>query len=307
MTSRLGLALLGGLMIAFAQPARGETPLSVCLQTNDPPLSYSLAGKPLGFDVALAGLIADRLNRPLEIQWFVTRNDPDSDPMTEAAALLSDGHCALVGGYPLLKDKLGHPRADTGKLPLFAGAKPEDRGRWIHLGELVPTRPYRLNAITVALTPRHSQRTVHALTDLEGLSLGVQTHSLADLIASSYRQGELAPHVVHFDEVGPLFTKLETGELDAALVDQREFDAWRLANPQSHVIATGYRHSIGFNIGFVGLPSQGPLIEAVDKILDDLIVQGRLEAIARANTMTYLPPQKPDVLAGFSLSAITGD
>jgi hypothetical protein len=40
---------------------------------------------------------------------------------------------------------------------------------------------------------------------------------------------------------------------DAALVEQRELDTWRLAHPETRVAATGYTHSIGFNIGFVGL------------------------------------------------------
>lgn len=306
MRSRL-VALLGTLLITSGTSAPGAAPLTVCLETDDPPLSSNVGGKPQGFDVALAGLIAERLNRPLEIQWFVTRDDPDSDPMTEASALLSDGHCTLVAGYPLLRNKLGRPRAGTGKLPPFAGARADDRGRWIHLGELVPTRPYRFNAITVALSQKQSRRSVHALADLEGLSLGVQTHSLPDLIASNYRQGALIQHVVHFDAARPLFARLETGELDAALVDQREFDAWRLANPHAPVIATGYRHSIGFNIGFVGLAEQSPLIETVDKALDGLITDGRLEALGQANGLTYLLPHKPDVPPGFSLSTVSGD
>ena len=93
-----------------------------------------------------------------EIQWFTTRDDPDSNPVTEADALLSDGHCALVAGYPLVADKLGRPRAATGKLPPFDGAKPEDRRRWISLGELVATHPYRFDAITVALSPARAER-----------------------------------------------------------------------------------------------------------------------------------------------------
>ena len=48
-------------------------------------------------------------------------HDPDSNPATEANALLSDGHCALVADYPLVTDKLGRLRAGTGKLPRSKG------------------------------------------------------------------------------------------------------------------------------------------------------------------------------------------
>src|SRR3954466_10487975 len=160
--------------LAVGPPARADAPLRVCLQADDPPLSSRHAGEPGGFDVALARLVAGKLGRPLEIQWFTTRDDPDSNPVTEANALLSDGHCALVAGYPLVADKLGRPRATTGKLPPFDGAKPDDRRRWIKLGELAATRAYRFDAITVALSPAHSERSVHSLGDLAGLRVGVQ-------------------------------------------------------------------------------------------------------------------------------------
>src|SRR5215472_11101864 len=153
-TARVALALLAGIAAA---PALGA-PLRICLQADDPPLSSRHGGEASGFDVALARLISERLGRPLEIQWFTTRDDSDSNPVTEANALLSDGHCALVAGYPLLTEKLGRPRAATGKLPPFEGATPEDRRRWISLGVLVPTRPYRFDAITLALSPDRAGR-----------------------------------------------------------------------------------------------------------------------------------------------------
>jgi ABC-type amino acid transport substrate-binding protein len=304
---RLGVATLTWLAIVAGQPASGGLPLRVCLQSDDPPLSFSEAGKPLGFDVDLAGLIAARLDRPLEIQWFTTRDDPDSNPMTEADALLSDGHCVLVAGYPLVADKLGRPRAARGKLPPFAGAKPEDRRRWIDLGELAATRPYRFDAITVALAPAHSRDVVHVLADLRNLSIGVRIHGLPDLIAMSYHRGALAQQVVHVSQDGMLFSRLEHGDIDAALVDQRELDAWHLAHPETHVASTGYRHSVGFNIGLVGLAANSALIEAVDKVLDELLAEGRLPEMARANAMTYLPPRMPEVSPGLDPNSIYGD
>jgi len=69
--------------------------LRVCLQSRQPPLSFQSGDGPRGFDVALIQVIADRLGRTAQVQWFVSRDDPDANPTKEANALLSDGHCQL--------------------------------------------------------------------------------------------------------------------------------------------------------------------------------------------------------------------
>ena len=97
------------LIAAFIIPAAaaGEV-LKVCLDEDLPPLSAHHRGKPdSGFDVALAGAIAEQLGRPLKIQWFESKLDEDSSPALEANALLSDGRCSLVGSYALTKDFWG--------------------------------------------------------------------------------------------------------------------------------------------------------------------------------------------------------
>jgi ABC-type amino acid transport substrate-binding protein len=302
--TRIVLVLLGWIAVV---PASAEPALRICLQSNDPPLSSRRGVEASGFDVALARLVAQRLGRPLEIQWFVTRDDPDSNPVTEANALLSDQRCDPVADYPLVVDKLGRPRAASGKLPPFEGATPEDRRRWVSLGTLVPTRPYRFDAITVALSPDRTGRVVHSLGDLAGLRIGVEIHGLPDLMAMTYREGELAEHVVHFSQSRTLFGQLATGSVDAALIETRALDEWRLAHPATSVAATGYTHSIGFNIGFVGLPAGGALIEQVNAILADLLADGSLSGMAQAASMTYLSPRPPDISSGLSLGSLRGD
>src|ERR1700756_3206551 len=101
-----------GLAIMLAAPATATwtsasaaDPLGICLDEDRPPLSAHHKGKPdSGFDVLLAQAIAGRMGRPLRIQWFESKLDEDSSPQLEANALLSDGHCSLVGGYALTTD-----------------------------------------------------------------------------------------------------------------------------------------------------------------------------------------------------------
>jgi ABC-type amino acid transport substrate-binding protein len=305
--SPLACALAVAAALGSAAPIRAGEPLRVCLQAHDPPLSSRGNGAGSGADVALSRTLAERLGRPLAIQWFVTRRDPDSNPASEANALLSDARCELVAGYALIADALGHPRAATAKLPPFDGATPDDRHRWIRLGELMASRPYRFDALSVVLSPGHADLRIHKLADLADLSLGVEIHSLPDLIAMSYAAGRLDEHVVHFPDARALFAQLEDDSLDAGFVDLHQFDAWRLEHPGTRVAASGYTHSIGFNIGFVGLSTNQALIKEVDPVLSDLMSSGEVSRIAGAAGVTYLPPRSPAVAPGVSLAALSGD
>ena len=83
-----------------------------------------------------AQALAKRLGRPLAVQWYESKLDEDASSTIEANALLSDGRCDLVAGYPLVKDALGKPGLETARLPDFAGAQPADRRRRVELGTL---------------------------------------------------------------------------------------------------------------------------------------------------------------------------
>jgi len=104
-----------------------------------------------------------------------------------------------------------------------------------------------------------------------------------------------------------LFAQLETGSLDAALVELRELDAWRLAHPATQIVATGYTHSTGFNIGYVGLSTSDVLLRQVDAIITNLLADGSLRRLAAAASTTWLPPQPPNVRDGVTLGLLRGD
>src|SRR5262245_61485846 len=142
MKSRL-VAVAAALLATMTVVRAADDPLKVCLDENLPPLSTHQRGKPdSGFDVTLAQAVANRLGRPLKIQWFESKLDETSSPALEANALLSDGRCSLVGGYVLTRDSLVAPGVKTAKLPDFDGATREDRRRRVEIGMLAPSRPY---------------------------------------------------------------------------------------------------------------------------------------------------------------------
>jgi ABC-type amino acid transport substrate-binding protein len=290
----------------WAQAPDGK-PLAVCMQQNDPPLSLRAGEHPSGFDLALADVIAKRLGRDLRVQWFVSRDDPDASLPGDSNALLSDGRCDLVAEYPLTEGTLGRPRSPVARLPPFDGAKPDDRRRWVQVGELAATRPYRLDTLVVILSAHDADRTITTLGALDGMKIGVQIATLSDAIAMRYDDGRLDEHVVHLPDARDLFGKLEGGELDAALVDLRAFDAWRLRHGSSGLVSSGYRHSVGFNMGFAGLASQRALIGQVDSVLADLQAHDAIAPLAASSGLTFVPPRTPDVQPDVRMTALNGD
>ncbi|HEY0183227.1 MAG TPA: transporter substrate-binding domain-containing protein [Rhodopila sp.] len=312
------LARLPALSLAVAWPVApawpqvpdgtvAASPFVVCMQQNVPPLSLRAGDRPSGFDLALATIVARRLGRDLRVQWFVSRDDPDSSLPKDADALLSDGRCHIVAEYPLTEGALEPPRSPVAKLPPFDGAKPDDRRRWVHSAELAATRPYRLDTLTVVLSARDADRSVQRLADLAGMKIGVQTATLADAIAMRYSNGRLSGNVVHVPDTHDLFTKLQAGELDTAFVDQRAFDAWQSRHASSGLAASGYRHSIGFNMGFAGLASNRALLDQVDAVLADLQAHGGIAPLAAEAGLTFIPPRPVAVQPDVTLAALNAD
>ncbi|HEY5171819.1 MAG TPA: ABC transporter substrate-binding protein, partial [Acidimicrobiia bacterium] len=219
--------------VAITGARATDEPLKVCLDEDLPPLSAHHKGKPgSGFDVALAQALADRLGRPLLIQWFESKLDEDSSPALEANALLSDGRCSLVGGYALTKDSLVVPGVPTAKLPGFEGATRADRTRRVPLGVLSPTHPYIYSPLTVVLGPKASDKThdrrIAGVGDLAGLRIGIESGTLADAILMTFEHGRLIDGITHLvPGRQDLLGSLERGDVDATLLDLRRFDAYR--------------------------------------------------------------------------------
>ena len=187
------LVAVAAALLATATAVRAaEDPLKVCLDENLPPLSMHQRGKPdSGFDVALAQAVAERLGRPLKIQWFESKLDESSSPALEANALLSDGRCALVGSYVFTKDSLVVPGVKTAKLPDFEGATRDDRRRRVPVGVLAPSQPYVYSPLTVVLGEKARGRKISGVGDLAGLRIAIESGTLGDAILMTFEKGRL--------------------------------------------------------------------------------------------------------------------
>jgi ABC-type amino acid transport substrate-binding protein len=293
------LVAVAAALLATATTVRAaEDPLKVCLDENLPPLSIHQRGKPdSGFDVALAQAVAERLGRPLKIQWFESKLDESSSPALEANALLSDGRCVLVGSYVFTKDSLVVPGIKAAKLPDFEGATRDDRRRRVPLGVLAPSQPYVYAPLTVVLGEKARDRKISGVGDLAGLRIAIESGTLGDALLMTFEKGRLIDDITHLvPGRADLLGELDRGEFDATLLDLRRFDAYRAAHPDARLAASGYYYPIGVNRGYVGLASDPALIVAVNRALSDLQAAGTIADLAKAAGLTYLPPVQPAIL-----------
>lgn len=288
-------------LAASAGTARAEGTLRVCLDESTP-YAVHHGKEAAGFDVAVAAAIAKRLNRALEVQWFETELDNDASPVTQQNALMSDGHCQLIGGYSLYGPALGKPGAPTARLPSFDGMKPGDRRRHVPLGTLVPSRAYHYAPLTVVLGPKAADRHIGGIADLQGIALGAEESTLADTILMTYGAGKYAKQVTHVvPGRNELLPRLEAGDYDAVLLPLSRFDVYRAANPATRLKASGYYYRIGFNMGFATLSTENQLLDQVNAAIADMLAKGEFETLAHAAGITYLAPREPEVLDHISI------
>jgi ABC-type amino acid transport substrate-binding protein len=290
-------AVLAASFVLQGSASRAADALRICLNENAPPYSMHQKTGDAGFDLAVAGALAQRLGRTLAVQWFESKLDSDSSGALEANALLSDGRCQLMGGYPLTEDALVKPGFDAARLPDFDGAKPTDRRRRVALGTLSATKPYHFAPLTIILGGSAVGKPINSLHDLDGVKLGVESGTLSDTILSLYGDGRLIENITHFvPGRGALWPGLERGDFDATLVPLHRFDAYRAAHADTKLKPSGYAYPIGFNIGFAGLARDATLIGEADVALAAMLESGEIAKLAPSAGMTYLPPRAPNIL-----------
>ena len=300
-------AVLAAFLVTASSASRASEALTICLNEDAPPYSLHSDSGGSGFDLAVAGALARHLGRTLAVQWFQSKLDAESSGALEANALLSDGHCLLVGGYPLTEDGLGKPAPETARLPGFDGAKPVDRRRRIAMGTLQASKPYHFSPLTVILGGAAAAKPVHSLTDLDGMKIGVEGGTLSDAILMIYGDGRLIDHITHFlPGRGQIWPGLERGDFDATLAPLHRFDAYRAGHPETKLAASGYFHPVGFNLGFAGLARDAALLAEVDAALATMLDSGEIAGLAAPAGMTYLAPRAPDIRKHNLISDLKG-
>ena len=310
MRSRRSVPVFAMALLAagWAAQACGQEALRVCLDANVPPWSMHHGDESGGFDLRVADAVARRIGRNLAVRWFETERDRDSSTILAVNALLSDGRCRLVGGYPLIESTLGTPNVKSARMPDFEGAGATDRRRSVALGTLVPSPAYHFAALTVVLGTAVASAESSDLASLAGIRLGVEGGTLADATLMLFGGGRLVDQITHVvPGRSELLPRLEQGEYDAALVELRRFDAYRGRNPATQLKASGYYAPVGFNIGFVGLATERGLLDEVNKANADLLAEGELPALAQKAGVTYLPPHEPNVSPDVDLADLRRD
>ncbi|MGA2549130.1 MAG: transporter substrate-binding domain-containing protein [Burkholderiaceae bacterium] len=296
--------LCGGILLGSGA-AFAQAPLKVCLDEDRPPYSVAHGETGAGFDVAVSGALAQHLGRPLQIQWFESKMDEDASPTLDANALLSDGRCDIVAGYPLVADSLGRPGLSSTRMPDFHGATAKDRGRRVALGTLTPSHPYQRSALVLLLSPKVSQRSVRGLDDVGDLHFGVEGGTFGDAILMMYQNGRLIDHITHYPVgQGALLDRLEKGEIDASFLSLARFDAYRHDHPQTQIRDSGYLYPIAFNLGYVTLTTHDELLAQINTAIDTMRSSGEIASIAKQNGITFVEPAEPFVSPGISFSQL---
>ncbi len=289
------LSVLGMLALSGAASAQ-SAPLTVCLEEDSPPLSFSFGPRKGGFDHGVAEEIARRMGRPLKVQWFESENDEEAVPVWEANALLSDGLCDLIAGYPMLGSTLGKPETDKGALPEHDGMNRAERGRLVRLGVLSATQPYYRASYGVIVGPGAGDRRIDKLADLKGLRLGAEVGTMASTLLFRNSGGVLTDDIAHVSETKDLLPRFAGGEFDAVLIELHRFDNYMRRHGDAPLKWTGYVHPFGVNMGLAVLERDSALRDRVNVILDAMQADGTLDALAKRWQMTRIPPVAPWIL-----------
>ena len=123
--------------------------------------------------------------------------------------------------------------------------------------------------------------------------MGAPAGTLADTLLRAWHGGALAEDLTATDRRASVLDEVEAGRLDATLVELGGFDAYRVAHPGSTLRDSGWRHAIGFNIGFLALATRQDLLNRVDATLEAMQESGDLQTQASGAGLHWAAPESP--------------
>jgi len=301
---RAGVAAV--LVAAVAAPAAAsEAMLRVCLDGRNPP--FSVQRDASGFDVAVSRALAERLGAAFTPQWYENDRDDNRSAPQDVGAMLAGGVCDLAAGFPLTEGALGAPSVPTARVPQYEGGPPPRRLPRVALHGMAASRPYHRLSLAVVFGPGAGDRVVHSIADLKGLRVGAPAGTLAHTLLLAWHGGNLTPDLAALDGRASALDAVEAGQLDATLVELGGFDAYRAAHPGTALRDSGWRHAIGFNIGFVALATRQDLLDRVDTVLGAMQEAGQLQAMAASAGLQWVVPTVPYVAPRLTPAQLRAD
>lgn len=279
--------------------------LTVCMARNGGVMSAKRADGGKGLDYDLSAELARRLGLKLDVTWFESEQEEESDPVKETYAMLAHGLCDLVPGFSLYETALQRADGERAALPRWDD-QPDYRppGFQIDLKPIAVSKPYARIEMGIVVREEVSKRRFDNLANLEGLKVGVEQGTLAGVLTLRQGTAKLVADAVTLNP-GPTFLwEMEKGAFEATLVTATAYDFHKRQNPITKLVLTDYRHPIGFNIAFAALRDNAPLIERLNAQIEPMVANWYIGEIARKNNMHIAPPTKPDVMGRLTMADI---
>ena len=254
------------LLLAFvAVPAAATTTtdatdsarvLRICADPDNAPLSLNSMGAQPGIDVEIGHAIAARLDKQPRLVWV----DTTYGGRAIRRSLLA-GQCELFMGLPV------DPAAET-------------------TGALATTSPYYTTGYRLIRAHDHSNQTP-AATDLRRLRIAVERQSGAQM-----RLERIGSHLVVYGNQREVLDAVAHGDVDAGAVWLP--DVGRLL--QGRTLATDAASDaapdrlLRWNIAIGVRRTDADLRASVNRVIEDLLAEGRIKAIFDRYGLPFFPP-----------------
>lgn len=283
---------------------RADT-LTVCVSRNGSAMSGWRHESGVGLDYRMSVALAEALDLDFRPLWYEA--DGGGNPILEPSALLSADLCDLVAGHPLIASAVGAPSVARGRMPEWMGRpdKTDPRRITVDLETLAVSSPFRREELGLVFAPSAKVADDASLNDLGGLTVGYQGDTVAEVIIRLGAQDDVRDASRSYPAGAAFLWRLETGDIDAALVEVSAYDFMLRQNAISKLRLGSWRHGFGINVGYAMLAEQDDLRAAVDDALADLVQSGVAADLAALDQLHYIAPKEPAMLPSVSLAQLT--
>ncbi len=268
--------------------------LTACLAKNGGVMSSRRAKGGAGLDYELVAALADRMGLALAIEWFESEQEEESTPIREIYAMLAYEVCDVIPGFALYETSLSAFYKTRAALPRYDN-RPEHLGRefQVDLEPISVSNPYARMEMGVVYRTPEFEREITKVADMQGLRIGVEQGTLAGVLTLRQGTDQMTQDSITLNPGADFLWKMEQGEFDAALVTIGAYDFHKKQNFVSTLALDEYRHPIGFNLSVAMLKRRRDLLDQMDPIIDGMVADGAMAALAEKSKVTYSAPFEP--------------